>query len=188
MKTRSILLFLPAFFAIITAGCASVPLTAMIRMSGYSPQKFAQTDPNDIRIKVRLPQSFKVDTEKTFMELRITTLDDMDETYNFPVEQVDKEDTVTGFFRKKHHIDYILAITGQGLLDFDKLRSTIRENYMYKKASISAKAAFDYAEPLDQAEQKKFNELQFSIFLKLDEKEDYFTLLNKVKITREGIK
>ena len=55
--------------AALLAGCASIPLSTMARMSSFDERSLIQLDPAQIRVRVAVPVGFEVDIEKTKLEI-----------------------------------------------------------------------------------------------------------------------
>lgn len=55
------------------AGCASVPLSTMVRMSTFDHRDFVALDADVLRVRVTLPQAFVLDTAKSWLGVEISS-------------------------------------------------------------------------------------------------------------------
>ena len=53
------------------AGCVSVPLSTIVRMSTFDERDFAQLDPGVLRVKITLPQGFVLDAARSWLGVDI---------------------------------------------------------------------------------------------------------------------
>jgi hypothetical protein len=55
------------------AGCVSVPLSTMVRMSTFDEQDFAALDPDVVRVRITLPRAFVLDTRKSWLGVNLAS-------------------------------------------------------------------------------------------------------------------
>jgi hypothetical protein len=55
------------------AGCVSVPLSTMVRMSTFDTEDFVQLDPAALRVRITLPEAFVLDAAKSWLGVEITS-------------------------------------------------------------------------------------------------------------------
>lgn len=58
-------------FCLAFAGCVSVPLSTIVRMSTFDERDFVQLDPEVVRVKVTLPQGFHLDATRSWLGVDI---------------------------------------------------------------------------------------------------------------------
>ena len=177
MKRIVILLLLSLVFG----GCSAVPLRTMWRMRNFSVQNVTSIDPNELRARIILPVDMllKPDSSRLVIEL----MDDKghSDSYKFPLDIIEREEITQGRFRKKRVAQSTLRLSRQAVKDFVRFQEELRtKKRKHGRAGVHVSSAFDRSEPLKKEEAPKPFEL--SILLKLDAKEDYFTLIDRVKV------
>lgn len=83
MKRRTLLSLLAALGG---TGCASVPLSTMMRMSRFNERDFARLDPDVIRVKVTLPDGFALDARRSALGVKVASAAGLHESA-FELEQ-----------------------------------------------------------------------------------------------------
>ena len=61
------------FIVFIVSGCASIPLSTMLKFSSYQKSDFVAIKPADIRAKIILDQPIEIDIEKVELGLEVET-------------------------------------------------------------------------------------------------------------------
>ena len=62
-----------ALLGLALAGCASVPLSTMVRMSTFDPQDFVALDPEVLRVRVTLPRDFALDAGSSWLGVELNS-------------------------------------------------------------------------------------------------------------------
>jgi hypothetical protein len=156
--------------------CMSVPVSTMIRMSGFSARDIQTLDPNEVRVKVQLPATHTLKPETTFIEVRLAKLEQDQQLYRFPLEVVETQSETQGWWHKQEITNFTLRLTQEGIVNFVKLQELIRSQIKIGPTSISVYSSFD------QKEKIIVPYIDISIFLKLEKNEDYFTLIDDARI------
>lgn len=62
-----------ALACLVLSSCASIPLTTALRLSSFSEQQFAGLRPEEVGIKIRLPQGFELDVSKSRLAIEVAS-------------------------------------------------------------------------------------------------------------------
>ena len=54
-------------------GCVSIPLSTIVRMSTFDEQDFVALNPDVVRVRITLPQVFKLDAGQSSLGVKITS-------------------------------------------------------------------------------------------------------------------
>lgn len=60
---------LAALLAVLVAGCASIPISTMLKLSSLDQQDLVQIDPAGVRVRVAVPTGFELDIPETQLTL-----------------------------------------------------------------------------------------------------------------------
>jgi hypothetical protein len=166
--------------------CMSVPVGTMIRMSRFGPGDMALLDPNEIRLKVQVPDAVALQVKGTFIAISITEPVQEQQTYRFTMELVRRQHETTGWLNKQLKTNFILRMTPEGVADFVKVQEMLKkENGLGKRhGSISAACGFNQKDKTSTMP-VKFN---FSLFLKLGKDDDFMTLIDNAPISIQPTK
>ncbi len=179
MKRTIILLVV----GLILGGCSVVPLRTMWRMRNFSVKNVASIDPNELRARIILPVDMLLKSSSTNFVIGLTDDKGHSDSYKFPLEIIEREEITQGRFRKKSVMMSTFRLSPQAVSDFVRFQKGLRtKERKHGRASVSVSSAFDESEPFKKAQTQKPFEL--SILLKLNAEEDYFTLIDKAKITK----
>ena len=75
---------------LVLASCASVPLSTLMRMSSFSEEKFVGLRPDDIGIRIRLPEGFSLDVANSRLAIEVASNAGV-HTGTFELEQTEYE-------------------------------------------------------------------------------------------------
>jgi hypothetical protein len=75
------------------AGCGHMPVTSMVRLA---PVDFQTTDPDKLRVAVRLPRMLKVRAEGTVLRITVGLASGASEARNFALRAVSESDAPAG--------------------------------------------------------------------------------------------
>lgn len=169
------------FLCILLASCTSMPLRTMLKLRGFSSDDFAALDPNEVMLKILLPEPLEVDPEQTKIEVDFLFDDQSTKNYSFPLELINTETETTGWRRKKTWRYFTLQITPEGKQAFVKLQRNMEQNMENKSTGrLSASARFKKLQPEEIPEEAKI-----SLLLQLNKQDGFFTLINKFKVDFE---
>jgi len=168
---------------LIFGGCSAVPLRTMWRLRNFSAQNVASIDPNELRARIILPVDMLLKSDGSHIVIELTDDKGHGDSHKFPLEIIEREDITQGLFRKKSVTMSTLRLSPQAVSDFVRFQKGLQtKERKHRRASVYVSSAFDRSEPLKNDETPKPFEL--SILLKLKANEDYFTLIDKAKITK----
>ncbi len=177
---RTVILLLAG---LILGGCSAVPLRTLWRMRNFSAQNVASIDPNELRARIILPVDMLLKSGSSHIVIKLTDDKGHGDSYKFPLEIIERKEITQGRFRKKHVAQSTLRLSSQAVSDFVQFQKGLRtKERKHGRASVYVSFDFDRSEPLEEGETPKPFEL--SILLKLKADEDYFTLIDKAKITK----
>ena len=179
MKRTVILLVAGLIFS----GCTAVPLRTMWRMRNFSAQNVASIDPNELRAKIILPVDMLLKSDGCNIIIGLTDDKGHRDSYKFNLEIVEREEITQGIFQKKSVMLSTLRLSPQAVSDFVRFQKELQtKEGKHRGASVNVSFDFDRSEPLKEGQTPEPFEL--SILLKLKADEDYFTLIDNVKITK----
>jgi len=179
MKRTVILLVVGLIFS----GCSAVPLRTMWRLRNFSAQDVVAIDPNELRARIILPVDMPLKSGRSHIVIGLTDDKGHGDSYKFPLEIIEREEITQGLFRKKSVMMSTLRLSPQAVSDFVRFQKELqKKERKHEGASVHVSSAFDRSEPIKVGETPKPFEL--SILLKLKAEEDYFTLIDKAKITK----
>ena len=179
MKRIVILLVVTLIFG----GCSAVPLRTLWRLRNFSVQDVTSIDPNELRAKIILPVDMPLKPGGSYVVIGLTDDKGHGDSYKFPLEIIEREEITQGLFRKKHIAMSTLRLSREAVSDFVRFQKELQtKERKHGGASVHVSSAFDRSEPFKEGETPKPFEL--SILLKLKANEDYFTLIDKAKITK----
>ncbi len=168
---------------LILGGCSAVPLRTMWRLRNFSAQNVASIDPNELRARIILPVDMPLKRGASHIVIKLTDDKGHDDSYKFLLETIEQKEITQGLFRKKSVMMSTLRLSPQAVSEFVQFQKELQtKEGEHGRASVHVSSAFDRSEPLKKDETPKPFEL--SILLKLKADEDYFTLIDKAKITK----
>jgi hypothetical protein len=168
---------------LIFSGCTAVPLRTMWRMRNFSAQNVVSIDPNELRAKIILPVDMLLKSDGCNIVIGLTDDKGHSDPYKFNLEIIGREEITQGLFRKKSVMISTLRLSPRAVSEFVQFQKELQtKEGEHGRASVYVSFDFDSSEPLKEVETPKPFEL--SILLKLKADEDYFTLIDKAKITK----
>lgn len=75
---------------LVVASCASVPFSTLMRMSSFSEEKFVGLRPDDIGVRIRLPEGFSLDVANSRLAIEVASNAGV-HTGTFELEQTEYE-------------------------------------------------------------------------------------------------
>lgn len=162
------------------AGCASIPLSTMLGMSNMSPRSLAQVDPEEIRVRLSVPQGFEVDPARTRLEFSIRNPSvDHSSQLGVRVLAATEGERPGGFLEPDLAVTtYLLALTPEGRDEFRALqRVLLQAEHGTFQAGFHAKFA---------KRPPGAREVTFWVDLKLSDTEPFMPLLEAARVEFEG--
>ena len=168
---------------LIVGGCSAVPLRTLWRLRNFSARDVAAIDPNELRTRIILPVDMLLKPDASHIVVELADDKGRADSYKFPLETIEQKEITQGLLRKKSVTMSTLRLSPQAVSDFVRFQKDLQtKERKHGRASVHVSSAFDRSEPLQDDETPKPFEL--SILLKLRADEDYFTLIDKAKVTR----
>ncbi|MDY6945043.1 MAG: hypothetical protein SXG53_04940 [Pseudomonadota bacterium] len=62
-----------AFLCVLLCGCASVPFSTLVRMSAFDARDFSKLEAEELRVKIRLPEGFRLNVEESWLGIQISS-------------------------------------------------------------------------------------------------------------------
>ena len=168
---------------LIVGGCSAVPLRTLWRLRNFSIHDVAAIDPNELRTRIILPVDMLLKPDASHIVVELADDKGRADSYKFPLETIEQEEITQGLLRKKSVTMSTLRLSPRAVSDFVRFQEELQtRERKHGRASVRVASAFDRSEPVKDDETPKPFEL--SILLKLRADEDYFTLIDKAKVTR----
>jgi len=150
----------------ILASCASVPLSTLMRMSSFSEEKFAGLRPDDIGIKVRLPEGFALDVAHSRLAIEVAS-NAGTHTAAFDLEQTGLQSRAGG--------EYELQLTAEARDRFRQLQAFVA------KAQVEDIAI--RVMPKLASKPERASSVAVWIDLRLAQEDGYFALVDGASIS-----
>lgn len=169
-------LFISALLSLLLSGCTSVPISTAVRMATMDPQEeIANTDPDNIRVRIAMPQGFEPDIDATSLNLQSLTESGEQLTAEMSLSLLHSEqaERSTGFFSSDMAVNsYELALSQDGARQLRKIQP-----HLLTEGEISFSVDFSFASAPEGAE-----EMFFWVDIKLSADESYLPLLDAAKL------
>ncbi|GAA5215472.1 hypothetical protein ACFSJ3_11505 [Corallincola platygyrae] len=175
-KLRQFTIACVALFSLLVVGCASVPLSTMVKMSQFGPEQFVELDGNALRAKVTVEEAVGLKPEQT--RLAVTIASPQGEfTKEFDFKLVSETPVIEKrLFRDPlYWRDYELKLSQQGYQTFQEFQQLVKADPQLDSLSLSVGARLKNPPPEGEV-------VTLSIALKLYEQEDYMPLFDKAEV------
>ena len=161
---------------LVFTACSSVPLATMWRLKDFSAKSVAFINPNDIRAKIVHTDSIEISSSN--LDVGLINQDGSEDKHTFPFEIVDRKEETRGMFFKETVAVTTLKLSPQAVKDFERFKQTLQDaKQKNRRMKLSVAAHFTEFE-----DERMPDQFEFSILLKIDAKEDYFTLIDDTTI------
>ena len=170
------------FIVFIVSGCASIPLSTMLKFSSYQKSDFVAIKPADIRAKIILDQPIEIDIEKVELGLEVET-EQGDRVFKFPLSLLERRaiPAKEGWFAfDEAKNEYTLNLSAESVQNFQEVQQLLTNtnggNFVF-----SVNSGFDNL----PADIQSFN---FSILLKLQNDDEFVPIFEDatVEVERDG--
>jgi len=162
------------------AGCSSIPLSTMIKFSGYDKNDIFRINPSELRVKATINSSADIDLlVATKLSAAITDKKGKVE-YHFQLEKIKIETVpaINGMFTNTPAFDvYYLKLTEQAAADFIKWKEKATSG---TKKQGSFNAGVNWHKPINFEDE----DILFSVSLQFSPQGDYFTLIDQYHLQR----
>jgi len=111
------------------AGCVSVPLSTIVRMSTFDEQDFAALDPGVIRARIKLADGYALDPSRSWLGVQVASAAGVHEG-EFRLEQVTqmRAPLAQGLFAgDATGTEYTLRLSDASAQEFRKLQAFVRQ-------------------------------------------------------------
>lgn len=160
------------------AGCSSIPLSTMIKFSGYEKSDFFRINPSELRIKATINSSADIDLFVATKLSAAVTDEKGKVEYHFQLEKIKVETipAINGMFTNTPAFDvYYLKLTEQAAADFTKLKEQATSG---TKKQGSFNVGVNSRKPINFENE----DILFSVSLQFSSQEDYFTLIDQYQL------
>lgn len=159
------------------SSCASVPLSTALRMSSFSEQQFASLRPEQIGIKIRFPQGFRLDVANSRLAIEVASSAGVHDTA-FELEQtgVQAVQLSMGLFASRQPgVEYELRLSAASEQRFRQLQAFV------SKAKVDDIAI--RVMPRLAARPEGASSVDVWVDLQLKQDEGYFPLVSAASIS-----
>lgn len=163
-------------------GCASVPISTMAKLGGFDESDFAALDPQEVRVRVQVPEDFAIDPQGTVLALTFSTQGTM-VARSFPLifESEDIGTVSSGFFSRTIRVRrQTLKLNEPGIELFREAQQGVRTG-SFRPREFTVNTKFSKFAP-------DTTSLRMWVDLQLSAKDGLFPLFDgaKVSIAREA--
>jgi len=168
-------LVLTGLIGLLLLGCGSIPLSTMLRMSGFDEQDFAAIDPEQLRVRIALPDGFKLDTAASEIRLELNSTAGVNRSaYRLEAVSSQPVSLTGGWFRSQPGHADTLRLAPSSVVPFRELQALVGNG---KTETVDIEVRPRIArKPDDAASVSVWIELQLS------EADGYFRLLEGAEL------
>jgi hypothetical protein len=164
------------------AGCMSVPLSTIVRMSTFDEQDFLALDPDVVRVRIKLPQGFDLNPATSSLQVKLTS-EAGDHFGEFKLQQVTsgRVQLANGIFAgDASGTEYTLKLAQQSKKEFRDLQGFVKKG---RPGEVVLGVAPRLSSFPPTAET-----VNVWIDLLLSQGQGFFTLLDGAEVPMEGIR
>ena len=165
---------------LLVAGCASIPLSTMLRLSQLDQQTLVQLDPAQIRVRVAVPAGFAIDVQNTKLSLDLGSKSGAHDNSRYDLSKLAETTGARsgGLFRSDIPVNvYDLALTADANRRFrEAQRFALANEFSEVNFSVNSRLA---SVPEDA------KAIRFWIDLRLRQSDSYMTLIDGAEIVIE---
>ena len=166
----------------ILSGCASIPLSTMLKFSSFEKSDFVALEPADIKAKIILDQPVEIDIEKVQLGLEVGT-EQGSRSYKFPLSLLERRaiPAKEGWFDSDEaKTEYTFNLSSESVKNFKEVQQLLT-NKSGGKFGFSVSSGFENL-PND------VQSVNLSILLKLQNHDDFVPIFDDatIAIKRDG--
>mgnify|MGYP001597758427 CR=1 FL=1 len=161
---------------LIISSCSSVPLSTVARMSTFDAQDFAALNPDELLVRVILPEGFELNTEKSWLGIdMISSVGQHQGVFELREESVQSREISKGFFSEPvQGISYLLSLTPSSRAKFSDLQHFVSKA---TAEDISIRVV-----PKLASRPKDATSVNISVDLLLSQSQGFFTLVDSAQL------
>lgn len=166
---------------LLLVGCASIPLSTMLRLSALEPNKLAQVDPGEVRVRVSIPEAYELNVPESRLTLALSTEggEERNARMGLSLLQQTREQRSAGLFAGNLSVStYVLALTPEGA-------QQMRSMQQFLLTGNPNEVTFGIRAPLSEAPAKGA-EMTLWADVKLSREDPYMTLIDAARIKFES--
>lgn len=155
------------------AGCASIPLSTLLRLSSFDARSMMQIDPAEVRVKLSVSDGYEVDIAKSRLKLAMTGPDAVSHVVDMPLALLQRTTGKRsgGLFSPDVPVTtYELALAPEGAGQLRALQRALLTDG-------NGKFEFSVSAPLSKTP-PKMKEVMFWADLKFSDKDSYLPLID----------
>ena len=168
---------LACFIFLMLGGCGHVPVTSMVKLAGID---FQTTDPEKLRVAVKLPQALKARAEGTVLRITVRLANGAEESRDFSLRAVDERAALAAEAESGAEIS-TFAIAARDVAELRLFRAGLIQKQMGGSGgalTIAVRPDTCRIEPLPSGP------VVFSTYLKAAETNGYVPLTRDVDLRR----
>ncbi|HVU39211.1 MAG TPA: hypothetical protein VHC95_12830 [Opitutales bacterium] len=168
---------------LVLAGCSTMPLSTMWKMRSFGPDTLTQVKPEELRVKVSIPQGYELDfdQEKPTLDFAVT-VDGRETRGKIEMMEESHQDVVkkaaTARAPAVVNREYVMKFTPESQAKFATLQRLLKS--AGKGTKISLQVGTHFAKVPDDL--KDGTEISFTISLLLFPKDGYLVLFDDVRL------
>lgn len=112
---------------LLLGSCATVPLSTLVRMNSFNEGEFANLQPEELRVRIKLPEGFALDIGKSWFEIEIGSVEGVHNA-TLKLDEVLSRRVLlsTSFFKAKSpSVEYVLRLSEPSRATFRELQSFV---------------------------------------------------------------
>ncbi|MEP5766228.1 MAG: hypothetical protein ABJ308_16640 [Halieaceae bacterium] len=158
------------------SSCSSVPLSTMARMSTFDAEDFVALNPDELQVKVILPEGFELDTETSWLGIDMSSSAGQHQgVFDLREKSVESGEISTGFFSEPvQSTSYLLSLTESSRVKFTDLQQFV--------GKATADAVSIRVVPKLASRPKDATSVNISVDLRLSESQGFFTLVDSAQL------
>lgn len=176
-RLQSIVVIL--FASLILAGCSSIPISTMLKMSSFDEQDFASLDPAQIRLRMTLPKGNSIDLDRTRFNIDVTVAG-QNLPGQYQLTEINHHNKVLkgGWFSDdRPQVVYLFGLTQPAQQAFKKTQQFVN-NRKVTDLSLDVTVRFNDSPAIYPG-----STIRFSIEALLNPAQGYITLFDDAKVT-----
>lgn len=164
------------FIVFLMSGCASIPLSTMMKFSSFQMSDFVALQPEDIKAKIIIDEPVKIDIEKVDLSLELET-EQYNKMYKFPLSLIETKDipAKTGWFGDDEaKTEYTFNLSSESVQNFQEVQQLL-STHSTGTFGLSVNSGFESL-PSD------LESVNLSILLKLASDDDFTPIFEDATI------
>lgn len=170
-------LFWSLCLLVLLAGCASMPLSTVMRLSHLDEKTLLQLDPAQVRVRVAIPEGFALDVEQTKLTFVVANAgkDRQERSFGMKLLSTQAAQRNGGLFEGKVPVrSYEMMLNAEGIAQMRELQQ-LMQRQTFKDFSFSVNTPLAKVPPNARS-------IRFWTDLRFSQADSYMTLLDGAEI------